>query len=353
MHETLLCFGDEGSATRPPSVQAAAAPKGHIWDADADSTGLLSRFELKNGRSSIVKGGQSIHLPAGHAIIEQPSIRDLGCHGTLIFDALPKAVENAWIFNSSGQFQRSLELSGALEVTAFGPGFAVGFHPGGAAANGFPLAGLAETAGIAFFDGAGELIFSLNERLRPRRIEAQNIIAMARFGPTELIFIPESLWHGERLRDCPIAIYDWARDKLRWWGSPFLDALAVSGAGRFAYVFSPIGYDDEVLRLDLETLEIQSVGACADIYRGLDQGLFLAQIDSSTFSVVDPAASRVAPESAVFCGTSPHGTGSHSPGSHGTGSHGISSEGTGTTPGNGLKGPLKSRRSRARLEIVR
>ena len=346
MNEVILRLPDPDdpskSSTAAPLGGRAAAPL--LLDVDAGQDGARARLEIQANRVSLVVGAQRILLPATWPLLDRPHVRSIPGHGSFLFDSIPQGVESAWFFDSAGRLQKTLELTGALDATALHSGFAVGFHPGGAEANGLVPSALAESAGISFFDGTGELVFSLNERLRNRRMEAHNILAMAAFSPTQLIFIPESMWQGERVRDCPVVIYDWTRDELRWWVSPFLDPLAVSGSAteKAAFVFSPIGYDDQLFRLDLETLATESVGACADIYRGLDQGLFLAQIDDSTFTVVDPSA-----PSELFQASTAQVLGSGGPG--GTPTSGP----TGAPSGSLKNGGLKGRLSRARLEIVR
>ena len=278
----------------------ASAPDATILDVDASPLGTIAAtLEMSRGRVYVSNGlpgatslfSRQIPLPIAGANLEKAHVRALDSGASLIFDSLPLTNENAWLVGSDGQLLETLELGGALDAMAVPGGFAVGFHPGGAENNGVSVSPMAETSGIAFFDLTGEPSFSLNDRLRSQRLEVHNVLAMAPFGPTGVIFVPESLWQGERVRDCPLVIYDWKSDEVRWWASPLLDPLAVSGRGSDAFIFSPIGFDGQILRLDLESLQIRPVGACPQIERGLDQGLFLAHIKDSIFSIVNPLAS--------------------------------------------------------------
>ena len=283
MKETVLNFAELDARTV-------------VLDVDAGPNGFRARIEAGDRGLAIRTPQRLIPLPSGWASLQHPRVRDLGGkggrNGLLLFDTFPDGVENAWHFSNECRFLKPLELSGCLDVVGFEPGFAVGFHPGGAETNDIPRSELSDDSGIAFFDSEGELAFALNEKLRDRRYEIQNVLAMASFGETQLLFVPESLYQGDRVHDCPVVIYDWAKDELRWWISPFLDPLAIAGCGNEAFIYSPIGFDGEIMRLDLRTLETRAIGACSDIQRGLDQGLFLAQIEDSTFSIVDPIGHR-------------------------------------------------------------
>jgi hypothetical protein len=263
---------------------------GSVCDIDFMPNGRALSIQGSESHHVVIWGDQRLALPETWSAPEFPFIRYLPDGRAFIVDSgfFASRRKNAWIMNSQGRIDAHFEIgSAAVEVAALWGLIAVAYHPISAKAHGHQIQPLQRT-GIAFFDLNGRMIMGFNQEAAKYGVSVENIRCMTALSRSQLLFVPERLTiHGKEVEN-PIVHFDCATKRPKVFSAPHPRSEAITMGEGLIQLASPEGWEDQIITFDVETKISQHRGEFLGIFRGLENGAFLAQLSSADYAVVKP-----------------------------------------------------------------
>lgn len=266
---------------------------GAVCDLDFKYDGTPISIQGSSNHQVLMVGSQRLALPEQWSVPEFPFVRYLPDGRILAVDSNIDASrdKNAWILDPRGDIEAHFEIgSGAVEIAGLWGLIAVAFHPLSAKAHGYQIQPL-QRNGIAFFDLNGKLVMGFNQEASAVGVAAENIRCMTALSRSQILFVPEQLTvHGQEIEN-PVVLFDCATRRPRVYSAPFPRAEAIAMADGFIHLASPEDWEDQIITFDPETKISQHRGEFFGIFRGLENGSFLAQLSASDYAIIAPESS--------------------------------------------------------------
>jgi hypothetical protein len=264
---------------------------GSVCDLDFALDGAQVSIQGSSNHQFLIRGEEMrLALPDGWSSPDFPFIRQLTDGKILIVDTSFELAKqkNAWILDSNANIIAHFEIgSAAIEIVAVWGLIAVAYHPVFAKANGHQIQPCQRMA-IAFFDYTGRLISGFNFESAHFGVHAENIRCMTALSRSQIIFVPEKLTVSGNAFVNPVVIFDCAKRRPRVFTAPFPLAEAISMSDGLIHIASPLDMEDQIITFDPEKKISENRGEFLGIFRGLEDGAFLAQTSSADYAVIAP-----------------------------------------------------------------
>jgi hypothetical protein len=294
---------------------------GSVCDFDFLPNGTSVTIQGTGSHQVLIMDDRRFELPDTWTSPEFPMVRSLPDGRVLCvdtdFNEVGPDTGNAWILSSKPAsrtraplVRRSLAVGGALtegtlrveaqfnvsssavEIACVWGLIAVAYHPLSARAHGHQVQPV-QRSGIAFFDLQGRMVMGFNTVCAPLGVQIENVRCMTALSRSQLLFVPETLFvHGKEVEN-PVVMFDCATLRPRVFSAPSPRAEACTMQNGWIHLASPEGWEDQIITFDPEGKISQHRGEFLGIFRGLENGAFLAQHSSAEYAVLVPGAPTI------------------------------------------------------------